>query len=210
MNLKPASGSAASSSAALSDTAETSSKSAVQLGSMQKILIETFKTSAHLLMREKVTDLRLTYAKYLAIQKMIKDVGTMERAGTWTHPKPTVQEIAEVFMSRSGYFNRPRQLFPKVDQVPEMKKWLEGDKDALPQSDVWGDKKPTFKSLKEILDSHTSSGKKKKVAKVKGKQPLPNSEVVVKGKGKEKAEAKNAGEGSKRKGGSRKTRRNVD
>jgi hypothetical protein len=45
---------------------------------------------------------------------------------------------------------------------------------------------------------------------VKGKQPLPNSEVVVKGKGKEKAEAKNAGEGSKRKGGSRKTRRNVD
>ena len=73
-----ASGSAASSFVAPSDTAETGSKSAIEFGPMQKILINTFKTSAHLLQRSKVTDLRLAYAKYLAIQKMIKDVGAME------------------------------------------------------------------------------------------------------------------------------------
>ena len=78
MNLKFASGSAASSFVAPSDTAETGSKSAIQLGSMQKILIDTFKISAHLLEQKKTTDLRLTYAKYLAIQKMIEDVGAME------------------------------------------------------------------------------------------------------------------------------------
>ena len=62
-----ASGSAASSFVAPSDTAETGSKSAIQFGPMQEILIDTFKTSAHLLERKKTTDLRLTYAKYLAI-----------------------------------------------------------------------------------------------------------------------------------------------
>ena len=72
------SGSAASSFVAQSDTAETGSTSAIQLGEMQKILIDTFKTSARLLKRKKTTDIRLTYAKHLAIQKMIKDVGTME------------------------------------------------------------------------------------------------------------------------------------
>ena len=44
-----ASGSAASSFVAPSDTAETGSMSAIQLGLMQKILIDTFKISTHLL-----------------------------------------------------------------------------------------------------------------------------------------------------------------
>src|SRR5882762_461671 len=194
MNLKSASGSAASSFVAPSDAAETGSKSTIQLGSMQKILIDTFNISAHLLERKK-TDLRLTYAKYLAIQKMIEDVGAMERGGTWTHQKPTVGDIAEVFMSKSGYFHCPHQLFPKIVDGSEMKKWLEGGEEAPAESDVWGDKKPSFKNLKEILDS-----KKRKVTSHKRKQ---KNEADVKGKGKEKAKAKKAGEGSK-KAGSRK------
>src|SRR5882762_7771032 len=198
MNLKSASGSAASSFVAPSDAAETGSKSGskstIQPGSMQKILIDTFNISAHLLERKK-TDLRLTYAKYLAIQKMIEDVGAMERAGTWTHQKPTVGDIAEVFMSKSGYFHRPHQLFPKVVDGSEMQKWLKGGEEAPAESDVWGDKKPSFKNLKEILDS-----KKRKVTSHKRKQ---KNEADVKGKGKEKAKAKKAGEGSK-KAGSRK------
>ena len=216
MNLKPASGSAAgsiytkssvsgstaSSFVAPSDTAETGSKSVIQLGPMQKILIDTFNISAHLLERKK-TDLRLTYAKYLAIQKMIEDVGAMERAGTWTHQKPTVGDIAEVFMCRSGYFHRPNQLFPQVKEGSQMEKWLEGGEEAPEESVVWGDKKPSFKSLKEILDS-----KKKKATSHKRKQK--NEDVVVKGKGKEKANAKKAGEGSKKKAGSRKSHQNDD
>jgi len=198
-----ASGSAASSFVAPSDTAETGSKSAIQLGPMQKILIDTFKVSAHLLERKKTTDLRLTYAKYLAIQKMILDVGAMERAATWTHQKPTVGDIAEVFMSKSGYFHRPHQLFPKVVDGSQMEKWLEGGEDAPADSDVWGDKKPSFNHLKEILD-----GKNKKVTNHKRKQK--NEEVVVEGKGKEKAKPKKAGEGSKKKAGSKKSHQKDD
>jgi hypothetical protein len=216
MNLKPASGSAAgsiytkssasgsaaSSFVAPSDTAETDSKSAIQVDPMQKILIDTFKVSANLLKRKKTTDLRLTYAKYLAIQDIIEGVGVRERAGTWTHEKPTVGEIAKVFMSPSGYFHRPSQLFPKVADGSEMMKWLEGGEGAPAESDVWGDKKPTFKNLKEILD-----GKKKKVTTHKRKQK--NEEVVVEGKSKEKAKAKKA-EGSKKKAASKKSHQNDD
>ena len=204
MNLKPGSGPAASSSA------KTGSKSEIQFKPMQKMLIELFNPPAHLILHEKVSTLRLTYAKYLAIQKMIDDVGIMEEAGTWTHPtKPTVQDIAEVFMSRSGYFNRPRMWFPKVElALPEMKKWLEGGKDAPEQSVVWGDKQPTFKNLKEIVEFHTP-GKKKKVTRKKKQQPS-KSEVVVKGKDKEKGKGKKAGESSKAKGGSKKSHQDVD
>jgi hypothetical protein len=197
-----ASGSAASSFVAPSDTAETGSKSAIQLGPMQKILIDTFKISAHLLKRKKTTDLRLTYTKYLAIQKMIQDVGTMEQAATWTHQKPTVGDIAQVFMSRSGYFHHPNKLFPKVVDGSEMQKWLKGGEEAPKESDVWGDKKPSFKNLKEILD-----GKKKKVTNHKKKQK--NEDVVVEGKGKEKAKAKKAG-GASKKAGSKKSHQKDD
>ena len=105
-------------------------------------------------------------------------------------------------MSKSGYFHRLSQLFPKVVEGSEMEKWLEGGKDAHADSDVWGDKKPSFKNLKEILD-----GKKKKVTNHKRKQK--NDDVVVKGKGKEKAKAKQA-EGSKKKAGSKQSHQKDD
>ena len=194
-----ASGSAASSFVVQSDIAETGSNSATQLGPMQKILIDTFKISAHLLERKKTTDLRVTYAKYLAIQNMIQEVGAMERAATWTHQKPTVEDIAKVFMSPSGYFHRPSKLFPKVVDGSQMQRWLEGGEDAPAESDVWGDKNPSFKNLEEILDG------KKKVTSHKRKQ---KDVVVVQGKGKEKA--KKAGEGSKKKAGSKKFHQNDD
>jgi len=212
MNLKPGSGSgpAASSSAGSKSerpaaSSSAGSKSEIQFKPMQQMLIDIFKTPAHLILHEKVSPLCLTYAKYLAIQKMIDDVQTMERAGTWNYPtKPTVQDITEVFMSRSGYFNRPRLLFPKVElELPEMMKWLEGGEDAPAQNVVWGDKEPSFKNLKEILESQTS-GKKKKVTRERKKRPS-KSEVVVKGKGKEKGKAKKAGESSKGKAGSKKS-----
>jgi len=95
-------------------------------------------------------------------------------------------------------------LFPKVElELPEMMKWLEGGEDAPAQNVVWGDKEPSFKNLKEILESQTS-GKKKKVTRERKKRPS-KSEVVVKGKGKEKGKAKKAGESSKGKAGSKKS-----
>jgi hypothetical protein len=154
----------------------------------------------------------------MAIQDVAKQVTQMELAGTWTHKKPTLQDIVGVFMSRSGYFNCPKQYFPRVHIVPQMKKWLENedgdDDDDLSDTAVWGDKRPSYKALGEILDLHDPSGSKKKKEKViKGKKQMiespPHSEedvVKEKGKGKAKAKAKKAGGGSKKKAGSSKSR----
>jgi hypothetical protein len=115
-------------------------------------------------------------------------------------------------MSRSGYFNRPKQHFPRVHHAPEMKKWLENEDKDLSDEDVWGDKKPSYKVLEDILDLHDPAGsrkKKEKVTKGKKKQriesPPHSEEEVVKEKGKGKGKAKKAGEGSKKKAGSSKS-----
>ena len=128
---------------------------------------------------------------------MIEGVNQMELAATWTHKKPTIQDIVEVYMSRSGYFNRPHKFFPRVHLIPGMQKWLQNE-DGAP--DVWGDKRPSFQNLSDMLDLYESPGKKKKmVTKHKRKQkhePSSHSEEeVVKGKGKGKAKAKKAGGG---------------
>src|ERR1700689_440383 len=89
MNLKPGSGSgpAASSSAGSKSERPAASPSAGSQSEkpMQQMLIDIFKTPAHLILHERVSSLRHTYAKYLAIRKMIKDVQTMEKEGTWTY-----------------------------------------------------------------------------------------------------------------------------
>jgi hypothetical protein len=202
------SGSAASSFAAPSDTAEavtSGSKSAVILDPLQQIIVETFNISADLMQREKIVDLRVTYAKFLDIERVIAGVTAMEVARTWTHKKPTVTDIAGIYMSRSGYFNRPHKFFPKVNLLSGMQEWLENKEDAPTKEEVWGDKQPTFKNLSEMLDLHGSPDKKKKETKHKKKQKVePSShseEEVVKGKGKGKAKAKKAGGGSKKKAG---------
>jgi hypothetical protein len=237
MNPKPASGSAAGSiyvrssgsgsaaspSVAPSDMAgpiTSGSKPAYIQGPMQNILIETFDVPAHLTHRDKVADLRVAYSKYLAIQDMAERVTQMELAGTWTHKKPTLEDIVRVYMSRSGYFNRPKQHFPRVHKVPEMKRWLENEPGGPSDADVWGNKKPSYKVLEEILDLHDPSGSKKKkekkvVTKGKKKQIIespPHSEEEVvkkKGKGKGKAKAKTVVEG-KKKAGPKKSRQDDD
>jgi hypothetical protein len=95
-------------------------------------------------------------------------------------------------MSRSGYFHRPDKLFPRVVEGSEMEKWLEDGEDVPEQSVVWGDKKPSFKNLKVILDSKK------------------NEAVDVKGKGQEKPKAKKAEGGSKKKAGTKKSHQNDD
>jgi hypothetical protein len=226
MNVKSASGSgsaAASSFTAPSSIAEPaasgsgSNETPYIKGPMQRILIETFNIAAHLTHRQKVSDLRVSYAKYLAIQDVVERLSQMELAATWTHKKPVLEDIVQVFMSKSGYHNRPRQFFPYISVVPGMKEWLENKEGAPATTDVWGDKKPSYTSLEELIDQYNgSSGKKGKKGKKgnKGKkkqQDAPSihsseEEVVVKGKGKGKA--KMAGSGSKKKkAGSSKSRR---
>jgi hypothetical protein len=224
-NKSSRSGSAASSFAAPSDTAEgvTSGSKSITLDPLQQALIETFSIPANLRLHEKVADIRVTYAKYLDIQRVIAGVGVMERSATWTHKKPTVQEIAEIYMSRSGYFNRPHKFFPKLSVtpgvivIPGMLEWLEGKEDAPTQEALWGDKKPSFAALSDMFDL-LEGKKKKKVTKKKGKKQVELSshseshseEEVVKGKGKGKAKAKKAKGGSKKTSSPSKSRQDDD
>jgi hypothetical protein len=212
------SGSGASSFAASSDKAgpaKSGSRPAFIEGPMQKTLIETFNIPAHQTHRDKISDLRVAYAKYLAIQDMVQKVTLMELAETWTHKKPTLQDIVKVYMSRSGYFNRPKQYFPRIHHVPEIRKWLENKAGGPSEEEAWGDKKPTYKNLEEILDLHDPAGAKKKVKEAKGKKrkiesPPHSEEEDVKAKRKGKAKAKKAEEGNKKKAGSSKSRRDDD
>jgi len=108
------SGSAVSSFAAPSDMDEpvtSDSKPPHIEGPMQQILIETFNIPAHLTHQEKVADLHVClcqisgYSRYG--QKGDSDGGDWK----WTQKKPP-PNIVEVFMSKSGYFNRPKKYFP--------------------------------------------------------------------------------------------------
>jgi len=206
------SGSAASSFAAPSVTS--GSNSAVILDPLQQIIVDTFEISADLMKREKVADLCVAYAKFLDIQRVIAGVTAMEVARTWTYKKPTVTDIAKIYMSRSGYFNRPHKFFPKVQLLPGMEKWLDNKDDAPTKEEVWGDKQPSYQNLSDMLDLLESPDKKKKETKHKRKQKVQSSshseEEVVKGKGKGKAKAKKAGGGSQKKAGSSKSRQNDD
>jgi hypothetical protein len=210
------SGSAASSFVAPSDTAEavtSGSKSPIKLDPLQQTLVETFNISPQLMQREKVVDLRVAYSKFLDIQRVIEGVNQMELAQTWTWKKPTIQDIVEIYMSRSGYFHRHHKFFPKVSVIPGMEGWLRNEEGALEKKEVWGDKQPSFKNLSDMLDLYGSPGKKKKVTKGKRKQVEPSShseEEVVKGKGKGKAKSKKAGGDGKKKAGPSKSRQNDD
>jgi hypothetical protein len=91
-----------------------------------------------------------------------------------------------------------------------MLEWLEGKEDAPTQKAVWGNKKPSFAVLSDMLEGK----KKKKVTKGKGKKQVELSshseEEVVKGKGKGKAKAKKARGGSKKTSGPSKSRQDDD
>ncbi|KIM90324.1 hypothetical protein PILCRDRAFT_1642 [Piloderma croceum F 1598] len=214
MNVKSASGSgsaAASSFTAPSSVAEPaasgtgSNETPYIKGPMQHILIETFDIPAHLTHRQKVSDLRVAYAKYLAIQDVVERLSQMELAATWTHKKPVLEEI----------------FFPYISVIPGMKEWLVNKEGAPATAEVWGDKKPSYTSLEEILDQYNGSSGKKGEKGKKGKkgnkgkkkqQDAPSihsseEEVVIKGKGKGKAKMAGSGSKKKKKAGSSKSRR---
>ena len=209
--------------AAPSDSAEPSGSGTQRppffKGEIQKVIVETLDIPHHLTYRDKGTDLRVAYAKFLEIDKVVAKLSTFEKEATWPyHKKPNHDEIIEVFMSRSGYHNRPKVFFPRVHHIPGMKDWLMNEKDAPDTAAVWGGKTPAYTSLDELLDIHDPEGSKKKQKKgKKGKREQQidsaSSDEVVKGKGKGKAKAKPKAAkrgSSKKKAGSSKSRQDDD
>jgi hypothetical protein len=224
LGVKSASGSAAGSSfAAPSDSAEPSGSGTQRLPffkeEIQKVIVETLEIPLHFTYQDKMVDLRVAYAKFLEVEKVVAKLSALEKRGKWTyHKKPSHDDIIEVFMSRSGYHNRPKKFFPRVHLIPGMKDWLMNEEGVAPDADeVWGDKTPSYINLEELLKIHDPSGGKKKQKKAKRDQQIDSasSDEVVKGKGKGKAKPKPKPKaakrgGSKKKAGSSKSRQDDD
>jgi len=105
--------------------------------------------------------------------------------------KAHCSDIAEVFMSRSGYFNRPRLLFPKLNL--NYQRWWNGwsGEDAPATKCCLGDKEPSFKNLKEILESQNLVRRKR--WSERGRRDLRNLKLLLKGRAKRRAKPRRQG-----------------
>ena len=139
-----------------------SAKSAIE-----ELIITTLKIPIHLTDRSNKGNIRMAYAKYVALLAALKSMSALVTSGTWTHQTVSNDDMIEIFMSKSAYFRNHSKVFTMVDRYPQMKQWLLNATDGPPDFNVWGNHKHTFDVLKAILT------------------PMPPPPVDIKGKGKE-------------------------
>lgn len=122
---------------------------------VQELIISTLNIPIHLTDRSNKakSDLRMAYAKYVALLAALNSMSGLVTSGTWTHQTVTNDDIIEIFMSKSSYFKNHSKVFTMVDRHPQMKLWLLNADDGPSDYDVWGYQKHTFDVLKTILTS---------------------------------------------------------
>lgn len=154
MNMASASGLAIVSASAV--VPASASGSGPAKSAIQELIISTLGIPVHLTDRsiKAKADIRMAYAKYLALLDASKSMSKMVTSGTWTHKVATNDDIIEIFMSKSAYFQNHSKVFSMVHRYPPMQKWLGNGDDAPPDHNVWGYQKHTFENLKEILIAH--------------------------------------------------------
>jgi hypothetical protein len=190
----------ASASAAMSASAQPVHFAA---GSIRDLIVTALGIPEHLIDRKKGGDLRVAYAKYVALSDALEKLSTMSALGGWKH-KNTNDDVVEVFMSKSAYFKSHSKTFPLLKHYPAMQKWFDNPAEALPDSEVWGNEKHTFEGLKKILTLHEKlsvgrgkgKGKEKEEVHRDGSSspPIPVKKTSnKKGKGKEVVHNKKAG-----------------
>lgn len=145
-----------------------------KMSPIQKLIITSLAISPHLYdctPKAKV-NITLAYTKYLAVLDTFTSVSKMIAGGTWPRKTktPTNDDMIEIFMSRSTWFQNHSKIFPMVIRSDPIKKWLQHADDAPTDFEVWGYQKQTFDILYSILDA----------------LPLVESPTKAKGKGKEK------------------------
>lgn len=166
----------------LSTSTEPPTKSEIQL-----LIQETLDIPEHLTSRFNHGDIHMAYTRYLAVEDAQRRINKMRTDGTWTERKPTLQEFAGLFMSKSSYFNQ-KQVFSLVPNYPEVEKWLLNLEDAPSDAALWGAKRVTFERLKKKVEK---GGKGKHSSTKKGKERQieyeSSSEKIADKKGKGKA-----------------------
>jgi len=143
-------------------------------GSIRDLIVIALGIPDHLIDRKKGGDMRVAYAKYLAVLDALDNLSLMSGSGTWKH-KNTHDDVIEVFISKSVYFRNHSKVFPLLVHYPAMKEWLEKTADtvevdrAAADALVWGSEKHSFDSLRKILTAHQKASTVKGKGKRKGK-----------------------------------------
>jgi len=122
-------------------------------GSIRDIIVTTLGIPEHLINRKKGGDIRVAYAKYLAIVDTLEKLSQLSAKGTWKHNN-TNDDVIEVFVSKSVYFRNHAKVFPLLVHYPAMEQWLENADGASADSVVWGNEKHSFDGLNKILTAH--------------------------------------------------------
>jgi hypothetical protein len=135
-------------------------------GSIRDLIVIALGIPAHLIDRKKGGDIRVAYAKYLALLDALDKLSTMSASGAWKHNN-TNDDVVEVFVSKSVYFRNHAKVFPLLVHYPAMQQWLENAAGAPSDSVVWGNEKHSFDGLDKIL---TAKQKGKGKGKGKGKE----------------------------------------
>src|ERR1700690_2458922 len=144
----------------------TSTKSSSTKSSSSEI-ISLLQISPALTSRPKVVDLRLAHSKYTAHLRAQSEMHRMISDGTWPLEPVTMQDLIEIFVSKSVYHASYQKYFSKAQKYPQIIAWLLNDQDSPTSHDVFGLQKSvyTFKDLRALLESlDASSGKKRKTS----------------------------------------------
>ena len=143
-------------------------------GSMRDLIVTALRIPDHLIDHKKGGDMRVAYAKYLAIRDALDNLSLMSGSGTWKHNN-IHDDVIEVFVSKSVYFRNHANVFPLLVHYPAMKGWFEKTADtveadrATADAVVWGSEKHSFDNLRKILTAHQNASPVKGKGKRKGK-----------------------------------------
>jgi hypothetical protein len=134
-------------------------------GSIRDLIATTLKIPEHLIDRKKGGDIRVAYAKYVALVEALDNLSIMSASGAWKHNN-TNDDVIEVFVAKSVYFRNHAKVFSLLDHYPPMVQWLLDAAGAPADSVVWGNEKHSFDSLYKILTAkQNEKGKGKGKAK---------------------------------------------
>ena len=117
----------------------------------------------------------VAYEKYKAYLKACHVYEEKVADGSWNGGKLTGADLIQLFVLKLFWHSHYRPLFSKVSNYPDMLKWLEGEKNRLPDEVLWGFKKGSynFKDLKVHMEDNQKRGKGKVKGKVKESDGSP-------------------------------------
>jgi hypothetical protein len=136
--------------------------------------------------RPQAVDLRFAYLKYQGYLEAKSTLYRMIKDGSWTIGPVTGTELVEIFVSNSVWHANYTKLFPKLNDHPDVLKWLKNTDDAPSGFDIFGVERHmyTFKDLRKLLDAREVG------VGMKGKRKLGVGSSIEKGGSRKKPSGK--------------------